>query len=341
MTLKLRTTPIATTKPVQPPEPQDKPSMQNTIQTFTADLADIQKFLSISFSPTRSERVESFLKSALESLPKDFNFDYLRQNDQVDYLLLQSHVKRLLHQSKAEAKKYRDAKNLGLFGEWVDVCIEFVERRHNVGRQSGREIGAGFQSAEQGIDRLVCLLDSEDVFKSGKKRFVLFWTIARFEELKTALEEAVEFYRGYDPVITWWIKKSWDSLMAKLTDLTVALRKLTGIDGASSADDIVGDPIGREALLGEIEAEWIAYTPEKLIQIAEEEFEWCERGMKKASETLGFDSPSDALEHVKNTFVEPGEQIHVSAVLHTQFLIPNSFLVIRWSAISPTKQSPM
>jgi hypothetical protein len=141
--------------------------------------------------------------------------------------------------------------------------------------------------------------------------------------VKTALEEAVDFYRGYDPVITWWIKKSWDTLMAKLTDLTVALRKLTGIDRASSADDIVGDPIGREALLGEIEAEWIAYTPEKLIQIAEEEFEWCEREMKKASETLGFDSPSDALEHVKNTFVEPGEQIHVSAVFCAQIWIPN------------------
>jgi hypothetical protein len=112
MTLKLRTTPVATTKPVQPPEPQDKPTVQNTIQTFAADLADIQKFLNISFSPTRSARVESFLKSALESLPKDFQFDRLRQNEQVDYLLLQSHIKRLLQQGKAEAKKYRDAKNL-------------------------------------------------------------------------------------------------------------------------------------------------------------------------------------------------------------------------------------
>jgi hypothetical protein len=326
MTLKLRTTPIATTKPVQPVEPQEKPSIQNTIQTFTADLADIQKFLSISFSPTRSERVKSFLQSALECLPKKFKFDFLGQNEQVDYLLLQSHIKRLLHQGKAEAKKYRDAEDLGLFGEWVDICIRFVERRHDVGRQSGREIGTHFQSAEQGIDRLVHLLNSEDIFKSGKQRFILFWTIARFEELKRALEEAVGFYRGYDPIITWWIEKPWNALEARLTDLTAALKKSTGIEGSSSADDIVGDPIGREALLAELEAEWIAYTPEKLIQIAEEEFEWCEREMKKASETLGFDSPSDALEHVKNTFVEPGEQIHVSTDLRgicAQSLIPD------------------
>jgi hypothetical protein len=316
MTLKLRTIPIAATKPVQPPEPQDTLSVHNTIQAFAADLADIQKFLSISFSPTRSEKVKSFLESALASLPKGFNFDHLRQNEQVDYLLLQSHIKRLLHQVKAEAKKYRDAKDLGLFGGWVDVCIQFIERRHAVSRQSGREIGASFQSAEHGIDRLVGLLDSEDIFKNGKQRFILFWTIARFEELKRALEEAVGFYRGYDPVITWWIEKPWEALEARLTDLTAALRKLTGIDGSSSADDIVGDPIGRDALLEELEAEWIAYTPEKLIQIAEEEFGWCEREMKKASKTLGFDSPSDALEHVKNTFVEPGEQIHVSTVLY-------------------------
>ena len=84
------------------------------------------------------------------------------------------------------------------------------------------------------------------------------------------------------------------------------------MDGSSSADDIVGDPIGREALLEELEAEWIAYTPEELIQMGEKELEWCEREMEKASMTLGFDSSRDALEHVKNKFVEPGEQIHVS-----------------------------
>ena len=141
----------------------------------------------------------------------------------------------------------------------------------------------------------------------------MFWTIARFEELQEALAEAVGFYQGYDPIITWWVEKPWQTLSTKLTELVAALKKKAGVDGSSSAGDIVGDPIGREALLEELETEWVAYTPEELVQIGEEEFQWCEKEMEKASKALRFSSSQDALEHVKNTFVEPGEQIHVSA----------------------------
>lgn len=312
MTLKRTQRPLVATKKTQPPEPKETPNIQATIRTFTADLADIQSFLSISFSPTRSQKVEGFFTSTLTSLSADFDFDTLSQDDKVDYLLLQSHIKRLLHQDRAAAKKYQQAQELGLFGDWVDECIHFVETRHNVGRQSGREIATVFQNAEKGIDILISTANSEKSHKTDKERFITFWTIARFEELSAALEEAVGFYKGYDPVITWWIEKPWETLKARLTTLVSALKTKIGVDGSSSADDIVGDPIGREALLEELEAEWIAYTPEELIQMGEKELEWCERDMEKASMTLGFDSSRDALEHVKNKFVEPGEQIHVS-----------------------------
>ncbi|HEY8225953.1 MAG TPA: DUF885 family protein [Pyrinomonadaceae bacterium] len=73
--------------------------------------------------------------------------------------------------------------------------------------------------------------------------------------------------------------------------------------------DIVGDPIGREALLSELRSEMIPYTPEELIAIAEKEMAWCENEMKKASRELGYgDDWKQALEHVKDLYVEPGKQ---------------------------------
>jgi hypothetical protein len=299
-------------KSTSPPEPKETPNIRTTIQTFTADLSDIQSFLSISFSPTRTHKVEAFLTSTLTSLSQDFQFDLLSQNEKVDYLLLQSHIKRVLHQERSASEKYRQAKKLGLFDDWVDECIQFVETRHNVGRQSGREIATILQNGEKGVDLLISSIKSEGSLKGDKERFIMFWTIARFEELTDALGEAVDFYRGYDPVITWWMESPWETLKTRLTALISELEKKIGVDGSASADDIVGDPIGREALLEELEAEWIAYTPEELIQIGEEELEWCEKEMDKATKALGFDSSQDALEHVKNNFVEPGEQIHVS-----------------------------
>jgi len=73
--------------------------------------------------------------------------------------------------------------------------------------------------------------------------------------------------------------------------------------------DIVGDPIGHDALMSELQSEMIPYTPEELIAIGQKELAWCENEMKKASRDLGYgDDWKKALEHVKNTYVEPGKQ---------------------------------
>jgi uncharacterized protein (DUF885 family) len=74
-------------------------------------------------------------------------------------------------------------------------------------------------------------------------------------------------------------------------------------------DEIVGQPIGRDGLLAELEAEMIAYSPEELIAIAREQYAWCEGQMKTASRELGFgDKWKRALEYVKRQSVPPGEQ---------------------------------
>ena len=78
---------------------------------------------------------------------------------------------------------------------------------------------------------------------------------------------------------------------------------------AGDASDIVGDPIGREALISELRSEMIPYTPEEIIAIGQKEMAWCENEMKKASRELGYgDDWQKALEHVKNLYVEPGKQ---------------------------------
>ena len=81
--------------------------------------------------------------------------------------------------------------------------------------------------------------------------------------------------------------------------------------GARPGDssDIIGDPIGREALMVELAFEMIPYTPEELIALANKELNWCETEMKKASRDLGYgDDWHKALEHVKTLYVEPGKQ---------------------------------
>ena len=98
------------------------------------------------------------------------------------------------------------------------------------------------------------------------------------------------------------------------------------------SSDIVGDPIGREALLSELRSEMIPYTPEELIVIGEKEMAWCENEMKKASRELGYgDDWHKALEHVKNLYVDPGKQpemIRDLAVEAIKFVEDNNLVTV-------------
>ncbi len=119
---------------------------------------------------------------------------------------------------------------------------------------------------------------------------------------------------------------------------------------AGDSSDIIGDPIGREALMVELEAEMIPYTPEELIAIGYKELEWCENEMKKASRELGYgDDWHKALEHVKNKYVEPGKQpelIKALALEAIEFVEKNDLVTVpplareswRMEMMSPERQ---
>jgi uncharacterized protein (DUF885 family) len=116
------------------------------------------------------------------------------------------------------------------------------------------------------------------------------------------------------------------------------------------SSDIVGDPIGRDALMIELASEMIPYTPEELIAIAYKELDWCESEMKKASRELGFgDDWHKALEFVKNKYVEPGKQTEVIkelAIEAIEYLEKNDLVTVpplareswRMEMMSPERQ---
>jgi hypothetical protein len=117
------------------------------------------------------------------------------------------------------------------------------------------------------------------------------------------------FHYAYDPTFTWWNAEPYKAVedsLQKYSEFIVA--KLIGIP-PNDKTTIIGDPIGREALIDELKYEMIPYTPEELVQIANKEFAWCEAEMKKASRDMGYgDDWKKALEAVKQKYVEPGKQ---------------------------------
>jgi len=133
---------------------------------------------------------------------------------------------------------------------------------------------------------------------------------ARFvDDLRRTLREWHGYYAGYDPVFTWWTAEPYRRVDQALDRYAKVLREK--IVGYREGEDepIVGDPIGTEALRADLAYEMIPYTPEELVAIAEREFAWCEAEYRKAAREMGFgDDWRAALEKVKQSFVEPGQQ---------------------------------
>lgn len=180
------------------------------------------------------------------------------------------------------------------------------------------------------------------------KKTVANRAVNALNSVRGTLRNWYTFYNGYDPVFTWWNEEPYRALDQAITGYASFLQeRVVGIRSESpqtapatrgggpggggggqgagqggqgfqrpgtaarpgDTSDIVGDPIGREALMSELRSELIPYTPEELIAIGEKEMAWCENEMKKASRELGFgDDWHKALEHVKTLYVEPGKQ---------------------------------
>jgi uncharacterized protein (DUF885 family) len=125
--------------------------------------------------------------------------------------------------------------------------------------------------------------------------------------LRSGLKAWQRFHDGYDPLFTWWVRAPYQAVDGALERYGRLLREK--VAGLADDDAILGDPIGRTALMDLLAYEMIPYTPEQLVAIARSEYDWCRREMLRASRELGFgDQWREALEHVKSLHVEPGRQ---------------------------------
>ncbi|HMC86721.1 MAG TPA: DUF885 family protein, partial [Chitinophagaceae bacterium] len=135
------------------------------------------------------------------------------------------------------------------------------------------------------------------------------------------LKNYYNFYNGYDPLFTWWVPKTY-SATDSLLNLYATVLKKKGKLTTSQKDDgsgIIGNPIGHDELVRQLKLEFIPYTPEDLVEIANKEFAWCDAEVLKASREMGFgDNRKAALEKVKNTYVEPGKQPEAMFDLYSQ-----------------------
>lgn len=272
------------------------------INTFKADTYTLKRTYNMEESEEYYARFTTFYKD-WEQKVAQVNFKELSPQGRIDYVLLKNLITK---ESYLLSLDYTAFKEISFVTDFADGLYTFIKERRRGKRPVSDKLAEMFTEAGKAIDRQTKTL-KEKPFENWLQAEKAAKSIA---SLREGLEEAYSFYFDYDPEFTWWMKIPYASLEGKLKAHEEFLR--TDYSENSVKDDgsgIIGQPIGRDALIENLKLEFIPYTPKDLIAAAEKQFEWCKAEMIKASEEMGFGTDwKKALEHVKNTYVPPGEQ---------------------------------
>ena len=287
-------------------------AMSVIIQQYEADARSLDRTYSLDLSDSHMQRFTKFYSDELAALSV-VDFDRLSHDDQVDYLLLRNLLISKQHQLAIRQRQVAEMAPLLPFekkiealidakrlmqkpdGEKSAVTLAEITRQIEAARKQldpGQHGGAKAEGAKPKIDPVVA---NRAVQATG--------------QLSTEMHEWFSQYNSYDPEFTWWVDKPFQETEKALKGYSDFLKeKLVGIPPEDKTT-IIGDPVGRDALLADLRDNVIPYTPEELIAIAQTEYDWCMKEMLKASHEMGYgDNWHAAVEKVKSMHVAPGEQ---------------------------------
>lgn len=282
----------------------------DVINTFQANKNALSRMYTIRETEEYYQRFSEFYDNTREKL-EAIDFEELSRDGKIDYILLKNLINKEDYFLQLEYEAFKDVSSVT---DFADGVYNFIRERRRGEKPVGEELAKHFASAEAAIDKKIKSFEENpfaDRLQAEKAARVV-------HSLQDALEEAYDFYYSYDPEFTWWLEEPYESLSKKLEIYADFLESNYSEDAEDDdGSGIIGKPIGREAIIESLRYEFIPYSPEELIEAAERQFEWCKQQMIEASKELGYGTDwKAALDHVKETYVPPGQQPETINELH-------------------------
>jgi len=277
--------------------------LRGMIEKYEQDQAILNRYFSAPTSPNRTLKFRQLFGEYLSSLD-GLNFGSLSHDEQVDYVLFRNYLR---HELSELARGDEQLAEMAAFIPFSKTISDLEDSRRKLEFADPARTAALLDTLSKQI------ADTQKTFEKANterpKRTVAYRAVRTVEGLKRTLRGWHAFYNAYDPMFTWWNESPFKAADEALTKYGAFVsEKLVGIK-ADDKTTIIGDPIGRAALLEELKFEMIPYSPEELLVIANKEFDWCVQEFKKASRDMGYgDDYMKAIEAVKQKYVEPGKQ---------------------------------
>lgn len=281
--------------------PASTQRMAPVVARFRADLASLERVNDITAGVTREAALRR-LYTGWQARLAEVDAAGLGLEDQVDHALLKRDLAYRLGQLDFARERYRQAAPL-LPG--VDALIALAEARRSLAYPDARASAETLDRSRRELAALQARLE-KDPKALGTSPIVANRAARLLDGVRSDLKEWYGFHAGYDPQFSWWARQPYEALDKQMEAHAKLLRDK--LAGANDPETIIGDPIGRDALVADLRHELIAYTPEQLIELAERELAWCQREMEKAAAEMGQSDWRQALEIVKSRHPAPGEQ---------------------------------
>jgi len=326
--------------------PTDFPanSMRALIERYSADQDSLRRVYTDRLSPTTRQRMSDFQATWRQQLA-EVKFEALDQEGKADYLLLKNHLDRVEHRSAVDEAQWKEVEPLLPFAAGI---FSLEDARRRVEPANGEQIASQLNAMATAIagkrkELEATLAPPKAKTDQGKEKDtaptvsrpdrIAAWHAAEdADRLRRQLQQWFAFYDGYDPTVTWWAAEPYKKVDQGIKDYTAFLReKVAGI-APDDKSTVIGVPVGRAALMAQLDDEMIPYTPEELIAMARDQMAWCKQEMIRASRDMGYgDDWRKALKKVKDSYVEPGQQpqlIHDLAIEGIEFAEKNNLVTI-------------
>jgi len=300
--------------------------LRDIVTRFTNDENALGRRWTVDYAPLRRQRFREYYRG-WQSRLRELDFDKLSQQGRIDYVLMNHSLRHSLALLDREEKLWIESAPVLPFGNDIFTLVDTRRRMEKIEPQKAAMTLVTLNKKVEDVSKAVLAgLQPSDTTRpqaTGQRphppngeiaplkvnKVVAHRSAEILNSLKGELKSWYDFYSGYDPLFTWWARDPYRRADSLMTAYHKTLRERIVGFKQGQPDPIIGDPIGRDAVIADLRDEMIAYDPEDLIKIAEIEFAWSEAEMKKASKELGFgDNWKAALDKVKEKYVPPGEQ---------------------------------
>ncbi len=217
--------------------------LAEVVSRYSADQGAISQRYDATDSPMQRKRMREFYQAWRTRLG-EIDFDRLKQEGKVDYVLLNNTLKyQIALLDRADKQRAEQAALM----PFADRLLTLMDDRREMKKVDGQTVARVLAQVTRAVDSIRVLLETPagrggagaDMPTAGMLVPRVSRTVANraaevLDQLRNQVGSWYRYYQGYDPMFTWWVENPYSKVDESLTSYSRTIRqRLVGIQPAA------------------------------------------------------------------------------------------------------------